>query len=240
MNPLGQRLDLGGEATGMLRPYTIVGVIGDEVDSSVSRPPEPLLMLSYRQIPPASVYYAALLKTAVHFVLKTRGSVAAAPAARAIFRSNAPDLALDDFQTMQEAVDRSNFGSRLGLDLIAAFAGLAVLMVVTGLYGVLSQLATLRCREFGLRMALGATRQSIVRMVLLRGSRIVTAGLSIGFVLSLLTRRLIASFLYGVRPLDIGTYSLAVVALLTIGLGAALIPAWRAASHEPLKALRDE
>ncbi len=154
MNPLGQRLDLGGEATGMLRPYTIVGVIGDEVDSSVSQPPEPLLMLSYRQIPPASVYYAALLKTAVHFVLKTRGNVAAAPTTRAIFRSNAPDLALDDFQTMQEAVDRSNFGSRLGLDLIAAFAGLAVLMVVTGLYGVLSQLATLRCREFGLRMAL--------------------------------------------------------------------------------------
>ena len=179
-NPLGQRLDLGGEATGMLRPYTIVGVIGDEVDSSVSQPPEPLLMLSYRQIPPASVYYAALLKTAVHFVLKTRGDIAAAPAARAIFRSNAPDLALDDFQTMQEAVDRSNFGSRLGLDLIAAFAGLAVLMVVTGLYGVLSQLATLRCREFGLRMALGATRQSIVRMVLLRGSRIVAIGLSIG------------------------------------------------------------
>ncbi|HKD07996.1 MAG TPA: ABC transporter permease [Bryobacteraceae bacterium] len=238
--PLGQWLDLGGEATGMLRPYIIVGIMGDQVDSSVSQPPEPLLMLSYRQIPPSSVYYAALLKTAVHFVLKTRGNVAAAPAVRAIFRSKEPDLALDDFQTMQEAVHRSNFGSRLGLDLIAAFAGLAVLMVITGLYGVLSQVATLRSREFGLRMALGATRQRVVRMVLLRGSRIVAAGLSIGILLSFLTRRLIASFLYGVKPLDIRTYSFAVVALLTIGLGAALIPAWRAASGEPLKALRDE
>ena len=141
---------------------------------------------------------------------------------------------------MQQAVDRSNFGSRLGLYLIAAFAGLAVLMVVTGLYGVLSQLATLRCREFGLRMALGATRQSIVGMVLLRGSRIVAAGLSVGILLSLVTRRLIASFLYGVRPLDIGTYGLAVIVLLTIGLGAALVPAWRAASEEPLKSLRDQ
>jgi len=239
-DPLGQELDLGGEATGMLRPYAIVGVIGDQVDSSVSRPPEPMLMLSYRQIPPSSLYYAALLKTAVHFVLKTRGSVAVAPAAREIFRSHAPDLALDNFQTMKEAVDRSNFGSRIGLYLIAAFAGLAVLMVVTGLYGVLSQLATLRCREFGLRMALGATRHSIIRMVLLRGSGIVGAGLFIGIVLSLLSRRLIASFLYGVRPLDISTYSLAVIALLTIGLSAAVIPAWRAASEEPLKALRNE
>jgi putative ABC transport system permease protein len=237
---IGQQLDLGGAATGMLRPYIIVGVIGDQVDSSASEAPAPLLMLSYRQIPPESVYYSALLKTAVHFVVKTRSSVAGASVARAVFRRHAPDLALDNFQTMQEAVDRSNFGSRLGLYVIAAFAGLAILMVITGLYGVQSQVATLRGREFGLRMALGATRARIVRSVLRRGSVMVATGLAVGVVLSLLTGRLIRSFLYGVKPLDLGTYGLAVVALLMVGVGSALIPTWRAVSHEPLKALRDE
>jgi putative ABC transport system permease protein len=237
---LGQQLDLGGAATGMLKPYTIVGVIGDQVDTSVSQPPQPLLMLSYQQVPPASLYYPALLKTAVHFVVKTRGSVAAAPAARTVFRRIAPDLALDNFQTMQEAVDQSNFSSRLGLYLIAAFAGLAVLMVIAGLYGVLSQLVSQRRREFGLRMALGATRQSIVRMVMLRGSVIVATGLAAGIILALSLGRLIKAFLYGVKPLDTSTYAVAVVALFMVGAGAALVPAWRAASCEPVKALRDE
>jgi putative ABC transport system permease protein len=237
---IGQQVDLGGAATGMLRPYTIVGVVGDQVDTSASQPPEPLLMLSYRQIPTESVYYAALLKTAVHFVVKTRGSIAAAPVAQAVFRRDAPDLALDNFQTMTESVDRSNFGSRFGLYVIASFAGFAVLMVVTGLYGVLSQMVTLRSREFGLRMALGATRQSIVRTVLLRGSGMVAAGLSVGIVLSLFTGRLIRGFLYGVKPLDWSTYALAVVALLMVGLGSAVIPAWRAASRDPLKALQED
>jgi putative ABC transport system permease protein len=239
-DPIGEEIDLGGGATGMLRPYTIVGIISDQVDTSASQRPEPLLMLSYRQIPPVSLYYAALLRTAVHFVVKTRGNVAASHVAHTVFRRSAPDLALDNFQTMQEAVDRSNLGSRLGLYLIAEFAGLTVLMVITGLYGVLSQIATLRSREFGLRMALGATRTSVIRTVLLRGSGIVATGISVGVVLSSLSGRLIRSFLYGVKPLDVSTYGFAVVILLTVGVGSALIPAWRAASQEPLQALREE
>jgi putative ABC transport system permease protein len=237
---LGQQLDLGGRATGMLKPYTIVGVIGDQVDASAAQPRQPLLMLPYRQIPPTSLYYPALLKTAVHFVVKTRGSVTAAPAARTIFRRIAPDLALDKFQTMQEAVDRSNFGSRLGLYLIGAFGGLAVLLVVAGLYGVLSQIVNQRRREFGLRLALGASRQSIVRMLLLKGSAIVAMGLGAGVVLALSVCRLIAAYLYGVKPVDAGAYAFAIIALFLVGAGAALLPGWRAASLEPVKALRDE
>ena len=239
-DPIGQQLDLGGDATGMLKPYTIVGILADQVDTSASQPPDPELMLSYRQIPPVLVYYSALLKTAVHFTVKTHGSVVAAPVVRAIFHTQAPDLALDNFQTMQEAIDSSNRASRLGLYITGAFAALAILIVITGLYGVLSQVASLRCREFGLRMALGATRQSILRMVLLWGSRIVAVGLVLGLVASLSLGKLIDSFLYGVKPLDAATYACAIVALLTIGLAAALVPAWRAASLEPLEALRDD
>jgi predicted permease len=237
---IGQQLSLGGASTGMLKPYTIVGIIGDQTDNSTSQPPQPLLMLPYQQVPSASLFYPALLKTAVHFVVKTRGNIAAAPAVRAVFRRLAPDLALDNFQTMQEAVDQSNFSSRLGLYLIGAFAGLAVLMVIAGLYGVLSQVVNQRRREFGLRMALGATRQGIVQMVVLRGSAIVGVGLAGGLFLALFLGRLVKAFLYGVKPLDMGSYAFAIAALFVVGAGAALIPAWRAASFEPVKALRDE
>jgi predicted permease len=239
-DPLGQQLNLGGSATGMMNPYTIVGVIADQVDSSTSQPPQPFLMLSYHQIPTASLFYPALLKTAVHFVVKTQGNIAAAPAARAVFRRIAPDLALDNFQTMQQLVDQSNFGSRLGLYLIGAFASLAILMVIAGLYGVLSQVVSQRRREFGLRMALGATRQSILRMVVLRGSSIVAMGLAVGVALAIYLGRLIQAFLFGVKPLDTGSYAFAILALFIVGAGAALVPAWRAASFEPVKALRDE
>jgi predicted permease len=237
---LGQQLDLGGAGTGMLKPYTIVGIIGDQTDNSTAQPPQPLLMLPYQQVPPASLFYPALLKTSVHFVVKTRGNVAVAPAAHAIFRRIAPDLALDNFQTMQQAVDQSNFSSRLGFYLIGAFAGLAVLMVMAGLYGVLSQVVNQRRREFGLRMALGATRQGIVRMVVLRASAIVAGGLAGGFSLAVFLGRLIKAFLYQVKPLDTDSYAFAVAALFIVGTVAALIPAWRAASFEPVKALRDE
>jgi len=237
---LGQQLDLGGAGTGMLKPYTIVGIIGDQTDNSTAQPPQPLLMLPYQQVPPASLFYPALLKASAHFVVKTRGNIAVAPAAHATFRRIAPDLALDNFQTMQQAVDQSNFSSRLGFYLIGAFAGLAVLMVMAGLYGVLSQVVNQRRREFGLRMALGATRPGIVRMVVLRGSAIVAVGLAGGILLALFLGRIIKVFLYGVKPLDTGSYAFAVIALFVVGTGAALIPAWRAASFEPVKALRDE
>jgi len=237
---LGQELDLGGKNTGMLKPYKIVGIIGDQIDTSVSQPPRPLLMLPYQQIPATSLFYPALLKTVVHFVVKTRGQVAVAPAARAVFRRIAPDLALDNFQTMQEAVDQSNSGTRIGLYLIAAFAGLAVLMVIAGLYGVLAQVVSHRRREFGVRMALGATRQSIVGMVLRQGSAIVAMGLAGGLVLALSMGRLVKSFLYGVKPLDGRTYMFAAIALLVVGIVAALVPAWGASLLEPVKALRDE
>lgn len=162
-DPLGQQLSLGGRGTGMIKPYTIVGIISDEIDNRASEAPQPLIMLPYQQIPTASLFYAALLQTAVHFVVRTQGATAAAPGVRAVFRRVAPDLALSSFQTMQEAVDQSNFGSRISLYLIAAFAGLAVLLVATGLYGVLSQVVNQRRRELGLRVALGAPRHSVAR-----------------------------------------------------------------------------
>ncbi|HET9165282.1 MAG TPA: ABC transporter permease [Candidatus Angelobacter sp.] len=239
-DPLGQQIDLGGEGTGAIKPYTIVGIIGDLVDDSVGRPPKPLLLVPHEQVPSTSLFYQLLIKTVVFFTVKTRGNIAVAPAMRDVFRQTAPDFALDNFQTMQQAVDTSNFSQRLGLYLTGAFAGMAVLMVIAGLYGVLAQLVSYRRREIGVRLALGSTRQKILGMFFKQGLLLVLAGLVLGVVCALWAGRLVKSFLYGVKPLDAWTYVGVAILLIVVGSLAAVIPARRAAAVEPIEALRDE
>jgi putative ABC transport system permease protein len=239
-DPLGKQIDLGGKDTGMIKPYTVVGVLGDQADRSVGGEIQPLILLPQQQIPTTSLFYQALLKTVVYFAVKARGNIPVAVEMRSVFHQYAPGFALDQFQTMQDAVDQSTFSQRLGLYLVGSFAGLAVAMVFAGLYGVLSQLVSYRRREIGVRMALGATRVSVAQLVLRQGSVLVGAGLGIGLVLAFATGRLIKSFLYQVQPLDMGTYSAVVLALAVIGLTASLLPARKAASIEPMDALRED
>jgi ABC-type antimicrobial peptide transport system permease subunit len=239
-DPLGQQFDLGGKDTGMTRQYTIVGVLGDQVDESVGGNVQPFILLSQHQVPTTSLFYQALLKTVVSFVVKTRGDIPVAAEMRAVFHKSAPGFALDNFQTMQEAVEKNTFSQRLGLYLVGSFAALAVLMVVAGLYGVLSQLVSYRRREIGIRMALGATRQSVARLVLRQGSILIGAGLAAGLVLALTSGNLLKSFLYQVQPLDLLTYGAVSVALSLVGLIAVLLPARRAASIQPMEALRED
>ena len=239
-DPLGKQINLGGKDTGMLKPYTIVGVLGDQVDSSVGGSVQPLVLLPQQQIPTTSLFYQALLKTVVTFVVKTRGEIPVAQEMRSVFHQLAPGFALDQFQTMQEAVDKNTFSQRLGLYLVGSFAGLAIAMVIAGLYGVLSQLVSYRRREIGVRMALGATRGSVAKLVLRQGSILIGAGLAAGLLLAFATGRLIKGFLYEVKPLDASTYVSVAVVLTAIGFVAAFIPARRAASIQPMQALRDE
>ena len=239
-DPLGQQLDLGGKDTGMLKPYTVVGVLGDQVDKSVGGDIQPFILLPQQQIPTTSLFYQALLRTLVNFVVKTRGNVPVAAEMRSVFHQHAPSLALDNFQTMQQAVDQNTFSQRLGLYLVASFAGLAVSMVIAGLYGVLSQLVGYRRREIGVRMALGATRQSVAQMILRQGSILISIGLVVGIVMAFFAGRLVESFLYQVRPLDPWTYVAVLLLLPGIGLVAAFLPARRAASIQPMQALRED
>jgi len=239
-DPIGQRLDLGGKDTGMITPYSIVGILADQADKTVGGSVQPLILLSQQQIPTTSLFYQALLRTLVNFVVKTRGNIPVATEMRSVFHQYAPSLALDNFQTMQETVDQNTFSQRLGLYLVASFAGLAVSMVIAGLYGMLSQLVGYRRREIGVRMALGATRQSVAQMVLRQGSILIGVGLAVGVVLAFFAGRLVESFLYQVRPLDAWTYIGVLFVLPGIGLIAALLPARRAASIDPMNALRED
>jgi predicted permease len=239
-DPLGQQIDLGGKDTGMIRPYTIVGVLGDQVDRSVGSEVQPFILLPQQQVPTTSLFYQALLKTVVSFVVKTRGDIPVAAEMRSVFRQIAPGYALDNFQTMQEAIGKNTFSQRLGLYLVGSFAGLAVAMAIAGLYGVLSQLVSYRRREIGIRMALGATRQSVAQLILRQGAVFIGSGLAAGLVLALATGSLIKSFLFQVQPVDFVTYGSVAVLLAVIGLAAILLPARKAASIEPMQALRED
>jgi predicted permease len=239
-DPLQKQISLGGKDTGMIKPYSIVGVLADQVDSNVGGAAQPFILLSQHQIPTTSLFYQALLKTVVSFVVKTRGEVPVAAEMRSVFHQTAPGFALEDFQTMAEAVDKNTFSQRLALYLVGSFAGLAVAMVVAGLYGVLSQLVSYRRREIGIRVALGATRQSVAQLILRQGSIVIGSGLGLGLLLSIAVGRWIQSFLYQVQSLDVLTYVAVAVALSTVGLLAALLPARKAASIEPMQALRED
>jgi putative ABC transport system permease protein len=239
-DPVGRQINLGGKDTGMVKPFTIVGVLGDQVDEQVGAGAQPFIMLSQQQIPTTSLFYQALLKTIVNFVVKTRSNVPVAAQMRSLFHELAPGIALENFQTMQEAVEKNTFSQRLGLYLVGSFAGLAVAMVIAGLYGVLSQLVSYRRREIGVRMALGATRASVANLVLRQGVIVIGVGLGAGLLLAFAVGRLITGFLYQVKPLDAWTYVAVAVALPAIGLTAALLPARRAASIQPMQALREE
>ena len=237
---LGRQIDLGGKDTGMIKPYTIVGVLGDQVDKSVGATPMPMVLLSGEQVPTTSLFYPALLKTEVSFSVRTRSDVPIAAEMLSIFHQDAPGYALDDFATMRETVEKSTFNQRLGLYLVASFAGLAVAMVFAGLYGVLSQLVGYRRREIGLRLALGASRASVSSLILRQAVLLVVAGLVAGLGLALAAGRLVQSYLYGVKPVDALTYVAVALALAMVGAAASLLPARRVLAIEPMEALREE
>ncbi len=239
-NPLQKQISLGGKDTGMVKTYTIVGVLADQVESKVGAQIQPAILLPQQQVPSTSLFYQALLNTVVSFVVKTQGEIPVAPEMRSVFHQVAPGFALDNFETMQKALDENTFSQRLALYLVGSFAGLAAAMVFAGLYGVLSQLVGYRRREIGVRMALGATRRSVARLILRQGSILIGSGIAAGLILAFSLGRWVKSFLYQVEPVDGITYVAVAAALLAIGLIATLLPARRAASLEPMQALREE
>ncbi|HLH04212.1 MAG TPA: ABC transporter permease [Bryobacteraceae bacterium] len=239
-DPIGQQLNLGGKDTGMEKSYTIVGVTRDAAQKRVAEPARPEMVLSYQQIPERSLFYPLLVSSATKYVLRTHTATDLSNAIRALVQQSAPGFAIDDLKTMQQTVADANFSQRLSFYLIAGFAGLAASLVVVGLYGVLAQLVAQRTREIGVRMALGATRTSILGLILRQGSLLIFAGLIIGIGIALAMGRTLTSFLFEVAPTDFLSYTAAALLLLVTGLAAALIPARRAATVNPIEALRTE
>jgi putative ABC transport system permease protein len=158
----------------------------------------------------------------------------------AAVRSVDPSLPIYDVKTMQELVNESLIGRQFVVLLLSTFAALALLLAALGLYGVISYSVRLRTRELGVRMALGAQRTSVLQLVLLQGLRLAVIGMVCGALASLALGRIFASLLFQVGMLQALPWLSAVGLLLAVVLLATYLPARRAASIEPMQALRTE
>jgi ABC-type antimicrobial peptide transport system permease subunit len=150
------------------------------------------------------------------------------------------DLPLADLRTQKEQIDAITISERLFADLTGAFGLLALALACIGIYGVMAYSVSQRTNEIGIRMALGARASRILRMVLAEASWMAIIGIAVGVAGGLGLARLIASMLYGLKPWDPVTFTASALLLLSVALGASLIPARRAAGIDPMRALRHE
>jgi ABC-type antimicrobial peptide transport system permease subunit len=172
---------------------------------------------------------------AMSFVVRTRGEpMAQAEAVRRKVREVNSEIPVK-FTTMEERLAQTVASPRFRGILLGVFAGLAVLLAMAGIYGVMAYMA-----EIGLRMALGAPRANIVRMVLKTGAQLAAWGLALGFAGALAATRLVASMLFGIKATDPSTFAIMAAAVGLVAIAACGIPAWRATRVDPLEALRQE
>jgi predicted permease len=234
---LGKQIRFGRvPQTGM-----IVGVVEDVHQDAVGDPSQPELYLCAGQMRPDAPLYAPMIGRYMQLAVRTQSAPGAMAATlRHAIQQTTPSLAIGSFTRMDEAVEDSIRGQRLAAGVIGTFGGLALIITVVGLYGLLSYSVAQRTREIGIRMALGADKGRVVAMVMRQAFLLVVAGAAAGMGLAIWSSRLLHSFLFGVQQYDPWTLVLAPAVLIACGAAAAWIPARRAASVEPVQALRAE
>jgi putative ABC transport system permease protein len=226
-NPLGRRIKTGYDTVDGY--VTIVAVVAGVRQDSLQMPANPYIYFPYQQHP--------LPATNMQLVFRDGGGGAAA------LRSEAhhldPEVALD-FVPLESVLDEAFAPQRFRGGLLSLFAGLALLLALAGLYGVMSYTVAQRRIEIGVRMALGAQRGEVVRMILNQGSRLVFPGVALGAVLAFAAGRLFVTLVYGVKTSDPFTFIGVAAALTVVALLAMYVPARRAAGVDPMLALRSE
>jgi len=186
---------------------------------------------------PASQAYSPRTRL---FVRSSLSPAALVPAMSGAIRGLDPSLPLTEVRTMDERIGDAMWRTRVASWLLSAFAGLALLLTAIGVFGVMSQTVTQRVHEIGVRMALGAARRDVMRLVLGRTSFVAAAGIAIGIGLALAVTRVMTALLYGVEPTDPSTIAIVSLTLGVVAFVASYLPARRAARVDPLVALRYE
>ena len=222
---LGGQLRFGGDPP---RPWmTIAGVVGDVRHSTLEEVPRPALYTPQT--------------TAGDVVIAVDGPTKPViTAIRSILRNLDPALALGKAATMNQLVAQANSRRRFETLLLGVFAASALFLALVGLYGLMAYAVKRRTAEIGLRMALGASRARVLRMVVGHGAQFVALGLALGLAGSLALTRLMTAWLYGVSPYDPVTLIGVPLCFLAVSLAACLIPAWKATRIDPVSALRHE
>ena len=238
---VGKRIRLGTRS--METPWaTVVGVVADVKEGSPDKETKQQFYVAAaqtRQLAGKLIAPTDLTGDSGYIVLRT----AVAPEQmenllRATVHDLDPQLALTEVQTMEHAISENEAPRRFNTTLITAFAGTALLLAVLGIYSVIAFSVALRTHEIAIRMALGSQRTGIVRLVLISGAKLALIGCAIGLIGSMLVSRLMRSFLFEVSALDPVVLALSGLLVLLLALVACLLPARRAASVDPMQALR--
>lgn len=241
-NPLDQRLILDDDPkdTSIFHNVQIVGVVRDAPVGRIGQKSVPMVYADMLQLAPSDAYYP-IASIVGELIVRTRQPAAAVlPSLRAAFTQVAPGVSIGSIQTYRQKIDGELGSQTLAARLLWIFAIAAVLISAAGLYGLLSYSVAQRTREIGVRLALGAQREDVLRVILRQAGKLLLAGIAVGIFSALFLGRFLRSFLYGVQQHDLLTL-LAVAALLSgVGLVAAYIPARRASRVEPTEALRTE
>jgi putative ABC transport system permease protein len=226
-NPLGQRIRMGNGS----KPAEIVGIVGDVRDQSLESKGMPAVYEPAAQIPFSGMYFA----------VRTAGDPSGLIAGiRSAMRELDPELPLDAVGSVDALVAGSLSQRRIAMVMMAVFAALALILAMVGIYGVISYSVTQATQEIGIRMALGARRADVLRLIFGYAGVLVGAGLVIGVAAAMGTGRLLANQLFEVRPTDPLTFAAVAAILAATGLAACAIPAFRAMRVDPLVALRNE
>jgi predicted permease len=214
-------------------PVTVVGVVGNVRQATLDAEPLAEMYFNYRQSSGSAANLALMIRTRnePEYVVKTvQGMVKELDAMQPIY----------NVKTMRDVASDNISDRRLYMRLLGAFAAVALLLAMAGIYGVVSYAVTQRTREFGIRLALGSETARLKRMVVWDGARLAVVGLAIGVPAALLLTKLIASVLYEVQPTDPLTYVTVAGILAVVSVLASYIPARRAAKVDPIIAMRAE
>lgn len=222
------------------RWHEIVGVVGTVRDRGVEQAPTPVvywpLVMHTRPVDAGSLF----VPRALTFVVRSSEPERLTAAVRASVQSVASRLPVSEVQTLERLFSRSIARTSFAALVLGISAWIALLLGVVGVYGVVSFLTGLRTKEFGVRLAIGAERHDIRRIVMRHGVALVAAGILIGLVVSAFATRLMSALLYEVQPTDPFTFISVAGLLATVGLIAAMVPAERASRADPLNSLRVE
>jgi predicted permease len=226
-NPLGQRVHGWGEW------FTVVGVVKDSKYINLTEAPRPYFYVAFRQV------YRADMGLAVY--IRTAGEPSAAAALmRRVVRGMDPNVTVIDALPLAEHVVETLYAEKIAANLLSVLGTLALLLAALGLYSVMAYAVTQRTHEIGIRMALGAKRKDVMKLIVGQGLALTLVGLGAGLVGALALTRLLTSFLYGTTTTDPTTFVGVSVLLASVALLASYIPARRATKVDPMVALRYE
>jgi putative ABC transport system permease protein len=223
------------------QPRQIVGIVPDIRPFLRNRDPQPQMYVPHTQLPTIQAGITAFGLEQVTFVVRSRGRLDDwLPAARAAAKELDPAHAVNTVRLVSDFAAQQTQGYRQYVMLLAGFSGIALLLAVVGIYGVMSHSVTQRTNEIGIRVAFGATARNVLTSVLGRGLIVIGTGMAIGLAASLSLTRIIDSALFGVTSTDPATYVAVLLTLLIVACLACYVPARRALKVDPLVAMRRE